>query len=39
MTRLHPVGAAFSRDKNYMPLYETRNSLLSIVERVNHVQA
>ena len=39
MTLFPPVGAAFSRDKNYMPLSETRNSLLSIVERVNHVQA
>jgi len=39
MTLLHTVGASFSSNSNNMPLSETRSSLLSIVERVNHVQA
>ena len=37
MTRLHPAGVAFSRNRNYMSLSETRSRLLSIVERVKHV--
>jgi len=37
MTRFPPVGAAFSRNRNIMPLSETSNRRLSIVERVKYV--
>jgi len=39
MTRFPPVGAVLSRDRNHMPLSETRNCRLNIAERVNHVPA
>jgi len=39
MTLLHTVGASFSSNSNNMPLSETGISLLSIVERVDHVPA
>jgi hypothetical protein len=39
MTRLHNVGEALSRNRNHMPLSETRNRRLDIAERVNHAPA
>ncbi len=39
MTRSHIVGEALSRERNHMPLSETRNRRLNIAERVNHVPA